>query len=106
MSESKLTDSELESLCAKAYRFSNEVCALEVWVTMYTVTRELIELRALRDGKPAFVPTVIGEAAQAGAVCDDIEAEHIPHGFRVECPGCENQKTDPAYQDQDKSFEP
>jgi hypothetical protein len=74
MSEHKLTDEELSDLCALAY--ANSLCGTEY---IYLACRELIEFRALRDGKAAFAPTVIGEAAQAGAVCDDTESEPATH---------------------------
>ena len=61
----RVTEYELDGLCSHAYKVKNFIA--------YAAFRELIELRALRDGKPAFIPTVIGEAAQAGAVTNDLE---------------------------------
>jgi hypothetical protein len=74
---SRINQAELEEFCSDCYN------APDGWKTisnnaLYAITRELIELRALRDGKAAFIPTVIGEAAQAGAVCDDTEAARLP----------------------------
>jgi hypothetical protein len=68
-----ITNEWLSAMCALGYAGSGTNCITLESEKVYLLTRELIELRALRDGKPAFTPSVIGEAVQAGAVTNDTE---------------------------------
>lgn len=86
---------ELEGHCKFAYK--SMLCDLNIQMPAadaYNLTRELIELRMLRDQKSSFISvqvaghsdpsgqpdSLIGEAALRGAVSDDTEnLRYVPH---------------------------